>query len=133
MTGDEYINKKKLLAADDSIAIQTLITAIMEPEYDIVIAVDGVEAVQKAIEEKPDLILMDIMMPNMDGIQATLQLKQNPKTKDIPVIMLTALSDSDSILTSYDYGADHFLVKPFDREALNKAIAVVEKPTERGI
>jgi CheY-like chemotaxis protein len=127
------MNKKKLLVADDSVAIRTLITALMETEYHIVTANDGAEAVQKAVEEKPDLILMDIMMPNMDGIQATLQLKQNAKTKDIPVIMLTALSDSDSILTSYDYGADHYLVKPFDREALKKAIAVLEKPKERGI
>jgi len=125
--------KKKILAADDSLAVRTLISSILESRYDVITAIDGEDAVQKAVEERPDIILMDIMMPNMDGIQATLQIKKNPVTKNIPVLMLTALSDSDSILTSYDYGADHYLVKPFDSEALLKAIAVLEKPTERGI
>jgi CheY-like chemotaxis protein len=125
--------KKKILAADDSLAVRTLIASILESRYDVITAIDGEDAVQRAVEERPDIILMDIMMPNMDGIQATLQIKKNPVTKNIPVLMLTALSDSDSILTSYDYGADHYLVKPFDSEALLKAIAVLEKPTERGI
>jgi len=125
--------KKKILAADDSLAVRTLIASILESRYDVITAIDGEDAVQRAMEERPDIILMDIMMPNMDGIQATLQIKKNPVTKNIPVLMLTALSDSDSILTSYDYGADHYLVKPFDSEALLKAIAVLEKPTERGI
>jgi DNA-binding response OmpR family regulator len=127
------MNKKKLLIADDSHEIRMLVSAMMDKDYDVLEAADGSEAVKAAVENKPDYVLMDIMMPVMDGIQATLELKNNAKTKSIPVIMLTALSDSDSVLTSYDYGADHYLVKPFSYEGLKKAIELVGKPKERGI
>lgn len=127
------MGKKKILVADDSSAIRALAYEILQGTYEVIMAIDGQDAIEKAIETKPDIILMDIMMPNMDGIQATLQIKNNPKTKNIPVIMLTALTDSDSVLTSYDYGADHYLIKPFDIDKLTKAISIIEKPKERGL
>ncbi len=101
------MKKKKILVTDDAIEIRALARAILETQFEVLEAGDGTEAIKIAMESKPDYILMDIMMPTMDGIQATLQLKNNPKTKNIPIIMLTALSDSDSVLTSYDYGAAH--------------------------
>jgi DNA-binding response OmpR family regulator len=125
------MEKKKILVTDDAFEIRALARAMLDSHYIVIEASDGSEAIKKAMEEKPDYILMDIMMPTMDGMQATLQLKNNPKTKNIPVIMLTALSDSDSVLTSYDYGADHYLVKPFDLDGLLKAIKLVGKSQEK--
>ncbi|MDQ7823468.1 MAG: response regulator [Candidatus Eremiobacteraeota bacterium] len=127
------MDKKRLLIADDAMEIRMLVRAMLAADYEIIEATDGEEAVKAAVEKMPEIVLMDIMMPVLDGIQATLMIKNNPKTKDIPVIMLTALSDSDSVLTSYDYGADHYLVKPFDRAKLLKAIDIVEKPKERNL
>ena len=79
------------------------------------------------------MILMDIMMPKIDGIEATLKIKNKSETKDIPVIMLTSIIDSKAVLKSYDYGADHYLNKPFTKEQLEKAVRVIEKIKKREI
>jgi len=72
-------------------------------------------------------------MPRMDGIQATLKIKSNPRTKHIPIIMLTALKTSDAVLTSYDYGADYYINKPFSNDEIVKAVGFVEKMQKRPV
>jgi len=127
-------DRKKVLLAEDTIPIRLVVKTIMSKiGYDITIVDNGVEAVQKSVELQPDVILMDIMMPKMDGIQATLKIKTNPKTKHIPIIMLTALKTSDAVLTSYDYGADYYINKPFSNDELIKAIKFVEKIQNRPV
>ncbi|MEQ8192762.1 MAG: response regulator [Candidatus Eremiobacterota bacterium] len=127
-------DRKKVLLAEDTIPIRLVIKTIMSKiGYDITIVDNGADAVQKSVELQPDVILMDIMMPKMDGIQATLKIKTNPKTKHIPIIMLTALKTSDAVLTSYDYGADYYINKPFSNEELIKAIKFVEKIQNRPV
>jgi len=127
-------DRKKVLLAEDTIPIRLVIKTIMgKIGYDLTIVENGVEAVQKSVELQPDVILMDIMMPKMDGIQATLKIKSNPKTKHIPIIMLTALKTSDAVLTSYDYGADYYINKPFSNDELIKAINFVEKIQNRPV
>ncbi len=126
--------KKKALLAEDTVPIRLVIKTILgKIGYDLTIVDNGVEAVEQALELQPDVILMDIMMPRMDGIQATLKIKSNPKTKHIPVIMLTALKTSDAVLTSYDYGADYYINKPFSNEELVKAINFVVKIQNRPV
>lgn len=127
------MEKKKLLIADDSFEHLLLATAMLKNEYEVITAANGADAVEKAIEEKPSVILLDIMMPEMDGIHATLKLKNNQATKEIPIIMVTALSDSDSVLTSYEYGADHYITKPYAYDKLMKAINFVMKSREKGL
>ena len=122
------MSNKKILVVDDSADMRIYVEVILNKlGYEMLEACDGIEAIEKTIEQKPDIILMDIMMPNMDGIEATLTIKNNPKTKKIPIIMLTALLDSNVVMKSYDYGADYYLNKPFDKEQLTKAIHFVEK------
>ncbi|MEQ8172877.1 MAG: response regulator [Candidatus Eremiobacterota bacterium] len=126
--------RRKALLAEDTIPIRLVIKTIMSKiGYELTIVDNGVDAVQQSVDLQPDVILMDIMMPKMDGIQATLKIKTNPKTKHIPVIMLTALKTSDAVLTSYDYGADYYINKPFSNEELIKAIKFVEKIQNRPV
>ena len=126
--------KKKALLAEDTVPIRLVIKTILgKIGYDLTIVDNGVEAVEQALELQPDVILMDIMMPRMDGIQATLKIKSNPRTKHIPIIMLTALKTSDAVLTSYDYGADYYINKPFSNEELVKAINFVVKIQNRPV
>jgi len=128
------LSKKKALIVDDEKSIRKIVTAILKQmDYEVFEAEDGTEGVEKAKEVVPDLILMDIMMPKIDGIEATLRIKNSPGTKDIPVIMLTSLIDSKAVLKSYDYGADHYLNKPFNKEQLEKAVRVIEKIRKRKI
>ncbi len=127
-------DRKKALLAEDTVPIRLVIKTILgKIGYELTIVDNGVEAVEQALELQPDVILMDIMMPRMDGIQATLKIKSNPKTKHIPVIMLTALKTSDAVLTSYDYGADYYINKPFSNDELVKAVGFVEKIQNRPV
>ncbi len=78
-------------------------------------AADGVEALRTVGEQKPDLILLDIMMPNMSGFEVCRHLKDDPATRDIPIIMVTALNESSDYERSKECGADDFLTRPFNR------------------
>lgn len=84
-------------------------------DYRIVEAANGREAVDLALAEPPDLVLMDLMMPEMDGLEATRILKQDERTNRIPILMLTALSETEDRISAFDAGATGFLTKPFDR------------------
>jgi sigma-B regulation protein RsbU (phosphoserine phosphatase) len=124
----------KILIADDSRLIISLVKNIFQQQsnqYIVITALDGNEAVEQTITESPDLILMDWQMPGMSGVDALRVLKSNNKTKDIPVIMLTA---SDNIAIAYDNGATDFIQKPFDRVELlarvNSALSVVNSTNE---
>ena len=125
---------KKILVVDDSPEIRFLLNQrLVKLGFEVILAEDGEKGLEKALEEKPDIIFMDIMMPIMDGITATLKLKEDPKTKNIPIIMLTALSDTGSVIKSYDYGADYYINKPFAKEELIKALKFVENLMDGGL
>lgn len=128
------MDKKTILIADDAEEVRRFVEIILGKEgFNVIEAENGEEAVEQAVEKQPDLVLMDIMMPEMDGIQATAKIKNHPKTAHIPVVMLTALLDSDVVLQSYDYGADHYIDKPLDKSKILKGIDMVMKMDERGI
>ena len=118
--------KTRVLLAEDHRDTADLIKFGLEMlGYEIKVAKNGLEAVNKASSECPDLIIMDILMPVMDGFQATSQIRQNPKTKDIPVLAATALAtreDEERCLTS---GCNGYIAKPFTCRQLAKAIKQV--------
>ncbi|MDT7896536.1 MAG: hypothetical protein OXFUSZZB_000141 [Candidatus Fervidibacter sp.] len=106
--------KKRVLVVDDERHIVRLVQVNLERQgYEVLTAYDGVECLEKTKAEKPDLIILDVMMPRMDGFEALQRLKSDPETNHIPVIMLTARAQDRDVLQGYQYGADLYLTKPF--------------------
>ncbi|MCX7046248.1 MAG: response regulator [Candidatus Sumerlaeota bacterium] len=106
---------KKVLAVDDESDILLIIHTSLESEgFDVVTASNGFDALALAEEAKPDLIVLDIMMPEMDGFEVMKRLRDNPKTATIPIVMLTGLSERKLIKQALDMGVCHYIVKPFD-------------------
>ena len=101
-----------------------LVQAILKKEgYTLLTCDSGTKALRIANEKHPNLILLDIMMPEMDGYEVLQHLKSNPETTDIPVIIMSALSDMQSIVKGYQLGATEYVTKPFQREELVKRVA----------
>jgi len=106
------MNKPRLLIADDNEELIELYKTIFEKESFTVIAVaDGEEALRVALEEKPDLIILDIMMPKKTGLEVLRELKSNPVTSNIPVIILTVLFQKEAQTEAINLGASFYLVK----------------------
>jgi len=106
---------KKILTVDDERHIVRLVQVTLERAgYQVVVAFDGKEALKKVDSERPDLIVLDVMMPYMDGFEVLKQLKSNPATKDIPVIMLTAKAQDADVFRGWASGVDLYLTKPFN-------------------
>lgn len=109
----------RILVVDDIETNRRLLEARLSAEYfDVIEAVDGVEAIRRAREDAPDIILLDIMMPGMDGFEACRLLKADASTKHIPVVMVTALDQREDRIKGLEAGADDFLTKPVDDVAL---------------
>ncbi|MBC7329391.1 MAG: response regulator [bacterium] len=105
---------KKILVVDDERPIVRLVQVNLEHAgYEVVTAYDGKEALEKVEQEKPDLIILDVMMPQMDGFEVMQRLQANPKTRDIPVIMLTAKAQDADVFRGWQSGVTLYLTKPF--------------------
>jgi two-component system cell cycle response regulator DivK len=114
--------KKKILVIDDTEWNRDLIVQLLEDEYIVIEAVDGEDGVKKTEEEKPDLILMDLGMPVMDGWEATRRIKANGDLKHIPVIAVTSHAMVGDEIQARDAGCDDYIPKPVDEELLMKKI-----------
>jgi signal transduction histidine kinase len=115
MTNIEITNPKDvILVVDDQPINLKVIASVLSQEYSLSIANNGVNALKMLEKGLPDLILLDIMMPEMDGFEVCRQIKQNERTKDIPVIFLTAKTDIKDIIKGFDYGAVDYIFKPFN-------------------
>jgi two-component system alkaline phosphatase synthesis response regulator PhoP len=115
---------KRILIADDEETVRSLVKRLLGKNYKVLEAENGEEAVKVAVNEKPDLILMDILMPKMDGLTACYAIKRNPATKEIPVVMLTAVDYELNRKLSQDVmGAQDYITKPFDAETLTNVMA----------
>jgi two-component system alkaline phosphatase synthesis response regulator PhoP len=114
--------KKKILVVDDESNIRLLVKNMIGTRYDVIEAGDGDEAVTKAQKEKPDLVLLDILMPGKDGFTTCNQLKAGKGTKDIPVVMVTALQHKLDEKLALSLKADGYMRKPFTSEDLLAAI-----------
>jgi len=104
----------KILVVDDEAYIVELVKFNLEKEgFQVWVAYDGVKAMEIVREERPDLIILDIMLPNMDGLEVCRQLKQDPHLQTIPIIMLTAKSEEIDTVLGLEMGADDYIKKPF--------------------
>lgn len=109
----------RVLVVDDIPSNRRLMQATLEAKYyTVLLAESGPQALAKTLEDEPDIILLDIMMPGMDGYEVCRRLKSDPRTSHIPIVMLTALQDADDRLKAFKAGADDFLSKPLDDFAL---------------
>ncbi len=105
----------KILVCDDERHIVRLIQVNLERQgYQVVTAFDGKEGLEKVRTEKPDLCVLDVMMPYMDGFEVLKNIRRDPETENLPVIMLTAKAQDKDVFEGYHYGADMYLTKPFN-------------------
>ena len=107
-----------LIADDNPDNLDIFRTRLAAQGYEILVATDGEEALAKATEQAPDLVLLDIMMPKMEGIEVCRQIKAAPSLPFMPVIMVTAMADSKDIVAGLEAGGDEYLTKPVDQAAL---------------
>ena len=115
--------KKKILIVDDEPNVRRLVSNILSRDYSMLTAADGKEAIRVAHRKQPDLILMDIMMPEMDGYSACHALKRDNATRTIPVVLITALRQELNKKFAVKVGADGYLTKPFCIQELRDKIA----------
>ena len=113
--------QKTILIVDDTDTNIHILIELLDDKYDILASLNGHDAIEIINEEQIDLILLDIMMPEIDGYEVCKRLKENSKTKDIPIIFITAKTDEESIKKAYEVGGVDYITKPF------KAIEVLSR------
>jgi len=116
------LDKQKILIADDEPGVRLLVNKMLGEEYIVLQAADGEEAVDIAKRQQPALILMDLIMPKIDGYAACLKIKTDQLTKGIPVVVLTAIGHELNKKFAEEMGANGYITKPFTREALLEEI-----------
>ena len=115
----EQVNtKKKALIVDDEPNVRRLLHTILSKTFEVIEAEDGRQAIEMTNTQKPDVVLMDMMMPKMDGLTACHLIKNDPATKSIPVIMVTAIGFELNVKLSQQMGANGYVTKPFSSEEL---------------
>lgn len=113
------MTRKKILLVDDSATVIMMEKMMLAGGgYDIVVARDGAEGVAKAESEKPDLILLDVVMPKMDGIEACRRIRALPLSKQMPIIMVTTRSEAGNVETAYKNGCNDYINKPLNNAEL---------------
>lgn len=127
MTADEVDRERNraplVLVVDDVADGREIVSEYLKlGGYELALAADGIEAVQQAQDLLPDVILMDVWLPKMDGLEATKRLRQDPRTKDIPIIALTAHGLASARSKALEAGCDAVITKPFLPEALEQEI-----------
>ena len=116
----------KVLVVDDEEEVRSSVSEFLESQgYDAVEVADGEEALAKCFTEKPDLLLLDLRLPRVDGYQVCQTLKGNPITSVIPIIIITALNSTSQKIKGIEYGADDYIEKPFDLAELSARIKMV--------
>ncbi len=124
---------KKILAVDDERHIVRLVQVNLERAgYEVVTAFDGKDALEKVASEQPDLVVLDVMMPYMDGFEVLQNLRKNPNTRDLPVIMLTAKAQDADVFRGWQSGVDCYLTKPFNPMELISFVKRIFKSLEGG-
>ncbi len=106
---------KRLLVIDDEVDIGETVKIRLEVNgYSVNLAYDGLDGIDKAVKTMPDLILLDILMPQVDGFEVCRRLRKIPETQNIPIIMLTAIKSPESLQKAKEAGAQDYLAKPFE-------------------
>ena len=115
---------KKILVVDDEERVREMLGFRLRLfGYEVVQAANGREAIEAATREKPDLVLLDVMMPELDGFQVCSRLKQDEATRSIPVVILTAKAEAKDVTRAVNSGAVDYVVKPYDPQVLQQKVA----------
>jgi CheY-like chemotaxis protein len=112
------MGKKVLIVDDEEIIRKFLRINLLKLGYEVKEAIDGVQALEQLGNDNYDLLICDILMPNKDGWEVLKAVRSNPKTKDIPVIVLTAKNEDSDMFKGYDLGANYYMTKPFTKAQL---------------
>src|SRR5215208_7263248 len=115
---ENHLGSRVLIVDDEYISRETLQSVLEGEGYELEMAENGPQAIEKAKRLLPDVILLDVMMPGMTGFEVCQRIRNDPQIAEIPIIMLTALNDRESLLDALKAGADDFISKPFDRYEL---------------
>ena len=123
------MGKAKILVVDDNEKNVELLEAILQAaEFEVLKAYDGKQAMEMVSKQRPDLLLLDIMMPQLDGFQVCEMLRKDPQNAGLPVIMVTAKDKESDIVGSLERGADDYVVKPIDKKSLlGKIVDMLDK------
>jgi DNA-binding response OmpR family regulator len=106
---------RKILLVDDSETVLQMEQMILAKcSYELILARDGEEGIAKALTTQPDLILMDVVMPKMNGFEAVKQLRENAQTRSVPIVMVTSKAEAESMETGYQTGCSDYVIKPID-------------------
>ncbi|MFP4221654.1 MAG: response regulator transcription factor [Phormidium sp.] len=124
--------KAKILAVDDSISMQGMIQQTLEAQYQVLLASNTVEALGKLYHEGIDLMLLDISMPGVDGLELCKILRKSPEFKKLPIIILTARDGASEQMEGRLAGATHYMTKPFDPNDLRQTIARILRTQNLG-
>ncbi|MCG6156481.1 ATP-binding protein [Rubinisphaera margarita] len=123
---DPYLNRgtlPRILIVDDNVDMRRYLSRLLQADYELIIADDGREALEKAVSESPDLILADIMLPEMDGFKLLRALRDDPRTKVLPILLLSARAGEEARVAGIRAGADDYLTKPFASRELLASIS----------
>ena len=121
-------DKSIILIVDDEIVSRYTVKVLLESEgYHLIFAESGTEALEKAQQAMPDVMLLDVMMPEMNGFEVCQHLRANPRLAELPIVMVTALDDRESRLKGLEVGADDFMSKPFDKAELRARIRTITR------
>ena len=112
----------KILIVDDDTRIIVLLSSLFSVEFEVISAKNGIEALEKILVKRPDIVISDVMMPGMTGFELCKRIKESEMTAHIPVVLLTARDDVESELEGLGYGADQYIAKPFHLEIVKKTI-----------
>ncbi|HLF73707.1 MAG TPA: response regulator, partial [Anaerolineales bacterium] len=116
-----------LIVDDDPSARETLIAMLESESYRLEVAKDGFQALQMISNVRPDVILLDVMMPGMDGFEVCRRIRAAPHSAEVPILILTALDDRGSLMQGIESGADDFLTKPVDRQELRARVRTITR------
>ena len=117
---------RRILVVDDNLDSVAIIRRILEVQhYEVLVATGGAEALERVKQGTVDLVLLDIMMPEMSGLEVLQRIKGDAATEHLPVILVTAKTHDDDVLGGYQYGADYYITKPFTRKQLLYGIDLV--------
>ena len=122
-------SRARLLLADDDRDIRDLVAFKLEQAgFEVRAVDDGLQALEAALADAPDLLVLDVMMPGLSGVDVTRELRADPRTADVPIILLTARAQESDVETGFAVGADDYVVKPFSpRELVSRVNAVLAR------
>jgi len=125
---------KRILVVDDEVAVaETIARTLRRLEHEIIVANRGADALEIARQRKPDVVVLDIMMPGMNGVDVCRHMRANPDLRDIPILFLTAKSDIEDKIDGFEAGADDYVTKPFELRELQLRVKALLRRSSAGL